>query len=125
MMFNRLLKRCKMPRSAEDPKWSDPGLLVLGSLADGPKHGLAILDDLRDTTEARLGPGTLYGVIARLESRGLIERLEAEDARRRPYQLTPRGTEVLRAQVESMEQFAARSSARIRTLAPNLSSGFA
>ena len=30
-----------MPRSADDPKWSDPGLLVLGSLADGAKHGLA------------------------------------------------------------------------------------
>ena len=114
-----------MPRSAEDPKWSDPGLLVLGSLADGPKHGLAILDDLRDTTEARLGPGTLYGVIARLESRGLIERLEAEDARRRPYQLTPRGIEVLRIQVESMEQFVARSSTRIRQLTPNLGWSFA
>jgi DNA-binding PadR family transcriptional regulator len=109
-----------LPRSADDPKWSDPGLLVLGSLADGPKHGLAILADLRETAESTLGPGTLYGVIARLESRGLIERLEAEDARRRPYQLTARGIEVLRTQVEMMEQFVARSVSRIGQLAPNL-----
>jgi DNA-binding PadR family transcriptional regulator len=109
-----------VPRSANDPKWSDPGLLVLGSLADGPKHGLAILADLRETAESGLGPGTLYGVIARLESRGLIERLDAEDARRRPYQLTTRGIEVLRAQVETMEQFVTRSATRIGRLAPNL-----
>jgi DNA-binding PadR family transcriptional regulator len=114
-----------VPRSAEDPKWSEPGLLVLGSLADGPKHGLAILNDLRDTSKSNLGPGTLYGVIARLESRGLIERLEAEDARRRPYQLTARGIEILREQVVSMEQFTARSSERIRRLAPNLVWGIA
>ncbi len=114
-----------MPRSAEDPKWSEPGLLVLSSLADGPKHGLAILADLRDTSESPLGPGTLYGVIARLESRGLIERLEAEDARRRPYQLTSRGIEILSEQLTSMERFTARSSERIRRLAPNLAWGFA
>jgi len=104
-----------MPRRAADPKWSDPGLLILGSLADGPKHGLAIISDLKETSGQVIGPGTLYGVIARLESRGLVERLEAEDARRRPYRLTSRGAEVLAEQVTSMEAFAHQSNSRLRS----------
>jgi DNA-binding PadR family transcriptional regulator len=96
-----------MPRRAEDPKWSDPGLLVLGSLAGGPKHGYAILQ------EVDLGPGTLYGVLARLEERGLIEAMEAEDPRRRPYRLTSRGASVLSEQAESMRRFATAARRRL------------
>jgi len=114
-----------LPRHADDPKWNDPGLLVLGSLADGAKHGLAILADLEGLAGTAFGPGTLYGVIARLESRGLIERLDGGDARRHPYQLTARGAEVLRDQLASMERFAARSTARLRASAPNRAWGLA
>jgi DNA-binding PadR family transcriptional regulator len=94
-----------VPRNPEDPKWSDPGLLVLASLADGPRHGLGILEDVRATSEVKLGPGTLYGVIARLEARGLIERLEDDDARRRPYRLTDAGAAALESQLVSMARF--------------------
>lgn len=53
-------------------RFSEPGLLILASLADGPKHGYAMIVDIRRMTGVKLGPGTLYGAIARLEERGLI-----------------------------------------------------
>lgn len=70
---------------------NDPGLLILTSLSAGPKHGHALLLDIDSFAGIRLGPGTLYGAITRLEERGLIEPLEADD-RRRPYRITAAGT---------------------------------
>ena len=67
-------------------RWADPPLLVLASLADEPKHGYAITQDVAETMGVRLSAGTLYAVIARLEARGLIEPLESDD-RRRPYRV--------------------------------------
>jgi DNA-binding PadR family transcriptional regulator len=75
-------------------RFSDPGLLVLSSLAEEPRHGYAITRDIEEMAGVRLGPGTLYGVLSRLEGRGLIEALPA-DERRRPYRLTAAGAEVL------------------------------
>ena len=49
-------------------------LLVLTSLAGGPKHGYAITVDVEEFAGVKLGPGTLYGALSRLEGRGLIER---------------------------------------------------
>ena len=76
-------------------RFSEPALLVMISLANGPKHGYAMVEDIVGVSGVRLGPGTLYGAISRLESRGLIEALEP-DHRRNPYRLTgcrpgPRG----------------------------------
>src|SRR6476660_9939646 len=68
-------------------RWADPPLLVLASLAEEPKHGYAITQDVAETMGVRLSAGTLYAVIARLEARGLIEPLESDD-RRRPYRIT-------------------------------------
>src|ERR1700689_5545682 len=79
-------------------RYSDPPLLVLASLADGPKHGHAMIDDIEQMSGARLGPGTLYGAIARLEREKLIEPLPDED-RRHPYRITPAGSRLLRAKL--------------------------
>jgi len=73
---------------------NDPGLLILTSLSSGAKHGHALLLDIEDFAGIRLGPGTLYGAITRLEERGLIEPLDADD-RRRPYRLTGAGSHAL------------------------------
>jgi DNA-binding PadR family transcriptional regulator len=73
---------------------NDPPVLILTSLASGPKHGYALLQDIEAFAGVTLGPGTLYGAIARLEERGLIEPAGAT-GRRRPYRLTAAGTEVL------------------------------
>src|SRR6266704_2680417 len=67
-------------------RFSDPSLLILASLANGPKHGYAMMEDIAEFCGTRLEPGTLYAALARLERRGWIEALEAEE-RRRPYRM--------------------------------------
>jgi len=93
-------------------RWADPPLLVLASLAEEPKHGYAIIQDVADTMGVRLSAGTLYAVIARLESRGLIEPLEAED-RRRPYRITAAGAQALAEQSERMSRVASLARQRL------------
>ncbi len=83
-------------------RFSEPALLILVSLAEGPKHGYAITEDIAVFADVRFGPGSLYGAIARLESRGLIEALESED-RRNPYRLTALGEKALRTRLASMQ----------------------
>ncbi len=84
--------------------YSDPPLLVLASLASGPKHGHAMIEDIAGLCGTRLGPGTLYGAIARLEQQGWIKPLPAEE-RRRPYRITAEGLQVLRAKLKTLQQF--------------------
>ena len=92
--------------------FADPALLILASLAGGPKHGYAMMEDIAALSGVRLGPGTLYGALARLEQRGWIEALPSED-RRRPYRLTGAGAAVLRAQLGTLERFAASGLERL------------
>lgn len=92
---------------------TDPGLLVLTSLADGPKHGYAITQDVELFAGVRLGPGTLYGALARLEGNGLIESLPAED-RRRPYRLTGAGSAALEEQLRALQRVAHSGLDRLR-----------
>ena len=82
-------------------RFSEPALLILISLAEGPKHGYSMTEDIASIAGVKLGPGTLYGAITRLESRGLIEPLKSED-RRNPYQLTGLGERALRARLDAM-----------------------
>lgn len=84
---------------------NDPSLLILASLAEGPKHGYAITRDVQEIAGVTLGPGTLYGAIARLEERGLIEPLQSDD-RRRPYRLTGSGAALVREQLTAQERVA-------------------
>lgn len=82
-----------------------PSLLVMASLAQGPKHGYAIIKDVESFGGVRLGAGTLYGALNRLESRGLVEALPPVD-RRRPYRLTPLGSEFLGRQLRNIRTVA-------------------
>lgn len=93
-------------------RFSEPALLILISLAAGDKHGYAMMDDIDATQGVRLGPGTLYGAIARLEGRGLIEVLPA-DERRRPYRLTPQGEHVLRHRLVGLQNLTRRGLERL------------
>ena len=92
--------------------YSDPPLLVLASLAGGPKHGHAMLEDIAGMCGTRLGPGTLYGAIARLEQQGWIAPLEQQE-RRQPYRITPAGMKVLRARLATLERFARTALTRV------------
>ena len=85
-------------------RFAEPSLYILVSLAGGPKHGYAIMTDVEGISGTPMGPGTLYGALARLEGRGLIEALEPED-RRRPYRLTGLGATTLQAQLDSLNGF--------------------
>src|SRR6187402_3271708 len=85
------------------PAPNDPTLIVLVSLAAGPRHGHAILLDVRDFAGVRLGPGTLYGAIGRLEEDGLIEPMPL-DGRRRPYRITSAGRAALADRLGGLNQ---------------------
>ncbi len=93
-------------------RYSDPALLILSSLAGGQKHGYGVMIDVEALTGVRLGPGTLYGALARLERSGLIKALPAED-RRFPYQLTARGARALREQLTLLQKLAATGLKRL------------
>jgi|SRR5271165_273019 len=92
--------------------WADPSTLVLASLAGGPKHGYAIVSDVRDLAGVHLGPGTLYGALGRLEEQGLIEPLAA-DGRRRPYRITASGAAALDGQLTAMSSVATAGLTRL------------
>ena len=95
-------------------RFSDPSLLILSSLASGAKHGYAMMEDIRDFSGTQLEPGTLYGALARLERRGWVEPLPAQE-RRRPYRLTAAGVAVLREQLASMQRVVATGLGRLAT----------
>jgi DNA-binding PadR family transcriptional regulator len=92
---------------------SDPTLLVLASLAGGDKHGYAIMEDVQQFANVRLGPGTLYGAITRLEEKGWIRPL-AGDERRRPYTITADGRSHLQGQLAGLEQIVKTGMRRLR-----------
>lgn len=96
-------------------RFSDPPILILASLAGGPKHGYAIMEDIEAFARVHLGPGTLYGAIARLETQGLIEPLPAEE-RRRPYRLTASGIAFLQRELTGLETFASMGLQRLANI---------
>jgi len=98
------------------PAANDPNLLVLVSLAAGPRHGHAILLDVREFAGVRLGPGTLYGAIGRLEGDGLIEPMPL-DGRRRPYRLTRAGRRALGERLGGLNQAVQTGLRRMETSA--------
>jgi DNA-binding PadR family transcriptional regulator len=92
---------------------SDPTLLVLSSLVAGDKHGYAIMEDVQEFAGIRLGPGTLYGAITRLEEKGWIKPMPGDD-RRRPYTITSTGRAHLQEQLSTLEQIVKAGLRRLR-----------
>ena len=104
-----------MPRDPVDlGHFSDPALLILSSLMGGPKHGYAMMEDILEFCGTRLEPGTLYGALARLERRGWIEALPAEE-RRRPYRITATGATALQEQLAMLNRIIAVGMKRLST----------
>ncbi len=97
-------------------------LHILLTLSEGKKHGYAIMQDIYDITDGAMdmGPGTLYGSIKRMLHADLIEETHApeddDDPRRRYYQLTDLGKDLLAAEVRRLDQLV--QIARHRKLLP-------
>jgi DNA-binding PadR family transcriptional regulator len=91
----------------------EASVLILISLADGPKHGYALIQDIKELADVELGPGTLYGALDRLERLGLIESLPAED-RRHPYRITVPGAAALRTHLDSLERVSSAGRLRLQ-----------
>src|SRR5258706_14680586 len=104
-----------MPKPVSDlGRFSEPALLILSSLADGPKHGYAMMEDIWQFSGTRLEPGTLYGALVRLEQRGWIVPLPPAQ-RRRPYRLTAAGVSALQEQLATMSRIVATGQRRLQT----------
>jgi DNA-binding PadR family transcriptional regulator len=92
---------------------ADPSLLVLASLADGDKHGYAMMTDIQEFAAVQMGPGTLYGAITRLEERGFIRAVSSED-RRQPYRLTAAGRRYLEEQLAELDAVVRTAQRRLK-----------
>lgn len=94
---------------------TEPVFHILLALADGPRHGYGVMQDVEERTEGRvrLGPGTLYGAVKRLREQRLIDEVDApaaaegEDERRRYYGLTALGRRVAALEAARLERMVA------------------
>ena len=99
---------------------------ILLALADGEKHGYAIMREVESLSDGTLtmGPGTLYGSIKRMLGAGLVEETEnrpdpeLDDQRRRYYQLTGLGERVLSAEMTRLEAMVRAAAAKRVTFNP-------
>lgn len=101
-----------------------PVIHILLALSDGEKHGYAIKQEVEERTSGsiRLGPGTLYEAIQRLQDAALIEEssgageepANGQQAQRRYYALTARGWDVLREEVRQLGAMVERARANPR-----------
>jgi len=92
---------------------TDPTLLILASLAEGEKHGYAMMEDIEHFAGVRLGPGTLYGAITRLEESHWIAALPSTE-RRKPYRITPAGRRYLEEQMTAANRVSKLALERLR-----------
>lgn len=111
------------PRSIDRLLPLKPKVLhILLSLADGPRHGYSIMQEVATRTDGhvRVWPAAMYGMLRELEELDLIvesdKRPSDDDERRRYFALTPLGTRVLAAEVRRLEAIVdhARASRALR-----------
>jgi DNA-binding PadR family transcriptional regulator len=107
----------KQDASAPKPL-TEPVFLILASLAEQPRHGYALLQDIQHMSHGRvtLSTGTLYGALRRLLEDGWIERFEQEDTSRdkQAYRLMPAGRLQLQTELDRMRQLAKMAATRLR-----------
>lgn len=103
---------------------TEPELLILSSLAEQPKHGYAIIKDVLAFAAVRLGPGTLYTAIGRLEAAGLVTPMTAME-RRRPYALTEAGRTRLGVELDRLDAISHAVRRRVGWLTPRIGDALA
>ena len=81
---------------------------VLLALADGPRHGYAIMQEVEASAGLGMGPGTIYGTLERLESLGWVkESPPPREDRRRFFLLQPSGRAALQQEAKRLSRLAA------------------
>src|SRR5690606_1270166 len=93
---------------------------ILLALADGEKHGYAIMLEVESNTggEVKMGPGTLYGSLKRMLAAGLVEETDErpdpalDDSRRRYYRLTGLGENALQQEAARLARQVAAARAK-------------
>jgi DNA-binding PadR family transcriptional regulator len=107
----------KHDASASKPL-TEPVFLILTSLAEQPRHGYALLQDIEHISNGRvlLSTGTLYGALRRLLEDGWIERFEQEDTSRekQAYRLTSKGRSQLQLELDRMRWLSRAAASRLR-----------
>ncbi|MFE3505355.1 PadR family transcriptional regulator [Kitasatospora sp. NPDC059146] len=101
----------------------EPTVMVLTALADAPRHGYAISQEIKAMTDGRvaLRTGALYGALDRLLADGLIEveREEVVDGRaRRIFTLSPTGRERLAVEADRLAATAREATRRLSAARP-------
>ena len=84
-------------------------LHVLLAIHRGSRHGYAVMGSVEETSGIRMGPGTVYGTIRRLEKSGLVREIGEERGETRPrklYELTGAGRETLRSEAVRLNRLA-------------------
>src|SRR5205823_8388204 len=97
---------------------TEPVFLILTSLADQPRHGYALMQDIQQMSSHRvmLSTGTLYGALRRLLQDGLIERFQQKDTSRdkQAYKLTLEGRRQLQLEIGRMKQLMRIAASRMK-----------
>ena len=98
-----------MKKPAIKPHWFQ----ILLAVADGPKHGTAIMEEVLERTDGamKLWPGTLYGSLRELEGAAWLSEIDppegapTEGGKRRFYRITPEGRDTLAGEVHRLAAF--------------------
>jgi DNA-binding PadR family transcriptional regulator len=97
---------------------TEPAFLILASLADQPRHGYALLQDIETLSggRVRLSTGTLYGALRRMLEDQWIEPFAQADTSRekQAYRLTREGRKILLGELDRMKQLTRAAEARLR-----------
>lgn len=107
------------PDARDSRPLTEPVLLILMSLEDGPRHGYALIKDIEDLSRGRvrLSTGTLYGALRRLLECEWIEPFSQADTSRdkQAYRLTASGQKQLEMELDRMKQLTRAAAARLKT----------
>lgn len=99
---------------------TEPVFLILTSLAEQPRHGYALLQDIEDMSNGRvvLSTGTLYGALRRLLEDDWIERFQQPDTSRdkQAYKLTAEGRRQLQTEVDRMKRLTRMATVRMKEI---------
>jgi DNA-binding PadR family transcriptional regulator len=99
-----------MPRPEPSDRPLAPAIFhILIALADEPRHGYGVMQEVAERTGGKMSPGTLYGSIKQMLEEGLIEevrgrRSSGDDARRRYYRITASGRETARQEMARLAE---------------------